>query len=96
MKDPNLILLRPWVTEKSNILQTLNEKGPKYVFEVADDSNKIEIKYAVEKIFKVKVKSVNTVNVKGKVKRVRLKEGKRKDRKKAIVTLKEGYKIELF
>jgi len=96
MKDPNLILLRPWVTEKSNILQTINEKNPKYVFEVIDDSNKIEIRNAVEKIFNVKVKSVNTVNVKGKLKRVRFKEGKKKDRKKAIITLKEGFKIELF
>ena len=96
MKDPNLILLRPWVTEKSNILQTINEKNPKYVFEVADDSNKIEIRNAVEKIFNVKVKSVNTVNVKGKLKKVRFKEGKKKDRKKAIITLKEGFKIELF
>ena len=96
MKDPNLILLRPWVTEKSNILQTINEKNPKYVFEVLDDSNKIEIRNAVEKIFNVKVKSVNTVNVKGKLKKVRFKEGKKKDRKKAIITLKEGFKIELF
>ena len=96
MKDPNLILLRPWVTEKSNILQTINEKNPKYVFEVSDDSNKIEIRNAVEKIFNVKVKSVNTVNVKGKLKKVRFKEGKKKDRKKAIITLKEGFKIELF
>jgi len=96
MKDPNLILLRPWVTEKSNILQTINEKNPKYVFEVSDDSNKIEIRNAVEKIFNVKVKSVNTINVKGKLKKVRFKEGKKKDRKKAIITLKEGFKIELF
>jgi len=96
MKDPNLILLRPWVTEKSNILQTINEKNPKYVFEVLDNSNKIEIRNAVEKIFNVKVKSVNTVNVKGKLKKVRFKEGKKKDRKKAIITLKEGFKIELF
>jgi len=96
MKDPNLILLRPWVTEKSNILQTINEKNPKYVFEVTDDSNKVEIRNAVEKIFNVKVKSVNTVNVKGKIKKVRFKEGKKKDRKKAIITLKEGFKIELF
>ncbi len=96
MKDPNLVLLKPWVTEKSNILQAINEKNPKYVFEIPKTSNKIEVKNAVEKIFNVKVKSVNTSVVKGKVKRVRYKEGKRRDRKKAIVTLQEGYKIELF
>ena len=46
MKDPNLVLIRPWVTEKSTILQTVSEKNPKYVFEIAMDANKIEVKNA--------------------------------------------------
>lgn len=69
----------------------------KYTFEVAKDANKIEIKNAIEKVFGVKVKSVNTVNVSGKMKRVGVHTGRRPSYKKAIVTLTEDSKtIEFF
>ena len=69
----------------------------KYTFEVAKDANKIEIKNAIETVFKVKVKSVNTVNVTGKMKRVGVHTGRRPSYKKAIVTLTEDSKtIEFF
>ena len=72
-------------------------ENKKYTFEVAQDANKIEIKNAVEKIFGVKVASVNTMNVLGKYKRMGVHVGKRPDWKKAIVTLKEDSKtIEFF
>ncbi|MBU1124698.1 MAG: 50S ribosomal protein L23, partial [Candidatus Omnitrophica bacterium] len=67
----------------------------KYLFLVEGSSNKIEIKHAVEQIYKVKVLSVNTRISPGKVKRVRYHYGKTPDRKKAIVTLHEGQKIEI-
>ncbi|MFH1856822.1 MAG: 50S ribosomal protein L23 [Candidatus Omnitrophota bacterium] len=78
-------------TEKGANLLPLN----KYLFKVAKDANKIEIKKAVEDIYKVEVKSVNVIMVRGKKKRLRFKEGKTSDWKKAIVTLKEGKKIEM-
>ena len=65
----------------------------KYTFEVAKDANKIEIKNAIETVFKVKVKSVNTVNVTGKMKRVGVHTGRRPSYKKAIVTLTDDSKI---
>jgi large subunit ribosomal protein L23 len=77
-------------TEKS----TLTEPIGKYLFLVDINSNKLQIKDAVEKIYKVKVKSVNTIRSLGKMKRVRHQVGKTADSKKAIVTLKEGQKIE--
>jgi len=67
----------------------------KYVFHVANDANKIQIKQAVEEIYNVKVKKVNTLKVQGKWKRVRYKEGKTPDWKKAVVTLKQGDKIDI-
>ena len=67
----------------------------KYTFEVATDSNKLEIKQAIEKIFDVKVASVNTINRQGKRKRTRFGWGARKNTKRAIVTLKEGT-IDIF
>jgi len=82
-----------------NILRT--EKGAsmlpenKYVFRVASDANKIQIKQAVEDIYNVKVISVNTLKMHGKWKRVRYQAGKTPDWKKAIVTLKQGDKIEI-
>jgi large subunit ribosomal protein L23 len=76
-------------TEKS----TLAEAKNKYLFLVANSANKIQIKHAVEEIYKVKVQDVNTVIYKGKMKRVRREMGKTADRKKALVTLKEGQKI---
>ncbi len=86
------ILLRPLVTEKSTALM---QEG-KYVFEVAKAANKIEIAKAVAEIFNVKVVSVNTVNVAGKVKRIGRKTGRRSDYKKAIVKLAQGETIQFF
>lgn len=67
----------------------------KYVFWVDINANKIEIKKAVEDIYKVKVGRVNTLMKRGKKRRLRYQEGKTPDRKKAVVTLKEGHKIEV-
>lgn len=93
MKFAQDIILKPVVSEKS--MNGIRDK--KYTFEVAPDSNKIEIAKAVEELFKVKVKSVNTVSVKGKMKRVGVHTGLRSDRKKAIVTLTADSKtIEFF
>ena len=81
----------PLITEKGSVL---SEKQNKYFFRVAVKANKQEIKESVEKIFNVKVKSVNTMNMLGKNKRLRASAGKTPDWKKAIVTLKEGQKID--
>ena len=78
-------------TEKGTML----ESERKYLFQVAKSSNKIEIKKAVEEIYKVKVQDVNTSIVRGKLKRVRQEQGKTTPWKKAVVTLKEGQKIEV-
>jgi len=78
-------------TEKGTML----EPERKYFFQVAKDSNKIEIKKAVEEIYKVKVQTVNTSAVPGKLKRVRQELGHTASWKKAIVTLQEGHKIEV-
>lgn len=86
------IIIRPLITEKSTILMA---EG-KYVFEVAKAANKIEIAKAISQIFNVKVASVNTVNVEGKVKRMGRSIGKRSDYKKAIVKLAAGETIEFF
>mgnify|MGYP004478088723 FL=1 len=86
------IIIRPLITEKST---TLMAEG-KYVFEVAKAANKIEIAKAISEIFKVKVASVNTINVEGKVKRMGRSVGKRSDYKKAIVKLAAGETIEFF
>ena len=86
------IIIRPLITEKST---TLMAEG-KYVFEVAKSANKIEIAKAISQIFKVKVASVNTINVEGKVKRMGRAVGKRSDYKKAIVKLAAGETIEFF
>lgn len=92
MKNPRDIIKKPMVTEKSNDLLSEN----KYTFIVDLDANKIEIKHAVEKLFKVKVEKVHTMRVKGKIKRVRRVPGRTPERKKAIVTLKDGDNIEIF
>ena len=73
---------------------TLQEPQRKYLFWVAHKANKIEVKNAVEEIYKVKVQSVNTSIVFGKLKRVRQELGRTSDWKKAVVTLREGQKIE--
>ena len=93
MKEPHNIILRPLITEKTT---QLKEGSNQYVFEVHPDANKIEIKSAIEQLFKVKVLKVRTSNILGKVKRLGRKYGKRPDWKKAIVTLKEGDRIEFF
>lgn len=93
MKEAQKIILRPLITEKST---QQKEGNNQYVFEVHRDANKIEIQSAVERLFKVKVSQVRTSNVLGKVKRLGRKYGKRPDWKKAIVTLKEGERIEFF
>ncbi len=91
-RTPWDIILRPLVTEKSVALSAEN----KYTFAVDTRANKIEIRSAIEHVFKVKVLKVNTINVKGKPKRWgRRYEGHRSDWKKAIVTLKDGDKIEI-
>ena len=92
MRNPHDILIKPVISEKSMGMMEEN----KYTFYVDKDANKIEIKHAVEEIFKVKVEDVRTMIVKGKMKRVGKFEGKTSDRKKAIVTLKEGDKITIF
>lgn len=91
--DPRDVILKPIISEKSYGL--LEEH--KYTFVVAPNANKTEIKIAVEKIFGVQVVSVNTLNRQGKRKRTRFGVGKRKDTKRAIVTLSaESKQIEIF
>jgi large subunit ribosomal protein L23 len=93
MKTAHDVIIRPIITEAS--MSRLADK--KYTFEVASDANKIEIKKAIEEIFKVKVDKVNTISVKSKEKRVRYQLGRTSEWKKAIVTLKPDSKtIEFF
>ena len=93
MKDVRSIVKRALITEKGTVLRELRNQ---YFFEVARDANKIEIKRAVETIFNVKVKAVQTLQIRGKVKRQGRFSGKRSDWKKAVVTLQPDQKIELF
>ena len=89
--DARDIIIAPVVSEKSYML---NETGA-YTFKVHSSANKIEIRNAVQELFKVKVTSVNTLNVHGKARRQRTKQaGKTSDWKKAIVTLQPGQKLE--
>ena len=90
--DPRDVILAPIVSEKSYSLLDQNS----YTFRVHTKANKTEIRQAVEKIWDVKVVSVNTLNRKGKTKRFRFEEGKRSDTKRAIVKLAEGDSIEIF
>ena len=90
-KDPRDIIFAPVISEKS---YSLIDQG-KYTFEVDPRSNKTEIKLAIEQIFDVKVDKVNTLNRAGKTRRTRFGLGKRKDTKRAIVTLKSGT-IDIF
>lgn len=92
MRDYRDIIIKPVVTEKSMDLLADN----KYTFIVDKRANKTEIKGAIEHIFKVEVEKVYTITIKGKPKRMGRFEGKRPDRKKAIVALKAGQKIRLF
>jgi large subunit ribosomal protein L23 len=93
MNDLHAVIKRPVVTEK---ITALREAHNRYCFEVATWANKLQIKRAVESLFKVKVTGVTTMNIRGKVKRLGRNTGRRPDWKKAIVTLAKDNKIELI
>ena len=93
MKDPYSVLRRPLITEKSNLMK---EEFNQIAFEVDRRANKIEIKEAVKKLFNVHVVKVRTFTMLGKRKRVGRSEGRTSSWKKAIVTLKEGERIDFF
>lgn len=90
--DMHDLLIKPIITEKTTMMMS----NGKYTFQVPLHANKIEIRKAVEAVFKVKVKSVTTMRTMGKFKRMGKYIGKRPDYKKAIVTLQEGESIEFF
>ena len=92
MYDPRDIILRPVISEKSYDMIEHN----RYTFEVAKTASKPQIADAVTEIFGVTVTNVNTMNVTGKPRRVRVAKGKTRNWKKAVVTLKEGDSIEFF
>lgn len=92
MTNPYDIIVRPIITEKSSVL---TEAG-KYTFEVKQGANKVEVKKAIEEIFKVNVVSVNIVNVRRKARRVGRYEGYRPAVKKAVITLAEGQTLDVF
>ena len=91
-KNPRDVLLAPVISEKSYGLLDEN----KYTFLVHEDTNKTEIKIAVEQVFGVKVTNVNTINRQGKRRRTRAGWGKRKDTKRAIVSVADGDRIDIF
>ncbi|GAA1678834.1 hypothetical protein GCM10009733_089580 [Nonomuraea maheshkhaliensis] len=91
--DPRDIIIKPIVSEKS---YGLIDENNKYTFLVKKTANKTQVKIAVEQIFGVKVTSVNTINRQGKRKRTRTGFGKRPDTKRAIVSLGEGDRIDIF
>jgi len=93
MKREYDIIAAPLITEKGTFV---NETGNQVVFQVRPDANKLEIKRAVERLFKVKVLKVRTTNVLGKMRRVGKSFGRRPDWKKAYVTLGEGQRIDFF
>ena len=93
MKDPRRIIEAPLVSEKGTNMR-IDEN--KYVFKVDKKANKLEIKRAIEELFKVKVEDVTTMMMHGKPKRLGRFEGRRPDWKKAVVRLKKGETIELF
>ena len=92
MRNPHEVLIKPVVSEKTTGLMEEN----KYTFKVDKNANKIEIKHAVETIFKVKVTDVKTMNVHGKMKRQGRFEGLTPSWKKAIVTVKSGQRLPIF
>jgi len=93
MSGPRGTLRRPVITERATLLQ---DQSNKYLFEVRGDANKVEIRQAVEEMFDVKVLGVNTMSVRGKVKRLGRFQGRRASWKKAIVTLAQGHSIDYF
>jgi large subunit ribosomal protein L23 len=92
MYDPRDIIIRPIISEKSYAMIEQN----RYTFEVAKSSNKTQIAQAISEIFGVSVTDVNTMNVTGKPRRVRVAKGKTRDWKKAVVTLKAGDTLDIF
>jgi len=91
MRDPRKVILSPIITEKAGIERQIN----RYTFKVDPQANKIEIKHAIQKLFKVKVRDVNTVKVHGKVRGwIKGVIGRTPSFKKAYVTLERGQKIE--
>ncbi|MGI6605740.1 MAG: 50S ribosomal protein L23 [Peptococcia bacterium] len=92
MRNPHEVLIKPVVSERTTDLMAEN----KYTFQVDPNANKIEIKHAVESIFKVDVTDVRTMNVNGKLKRQGRFTGYTSDWKKAVVTLKDGQRIPIF
>lgn len=93
MRDPRHVILRPVVTERST---TQAEDSGKYTFIVDRAANKIDIKNAVQVLFEVKVKTVRTANFRGKLRRVGRSEGFKPAYKKAVVTLAEGERIDMY
>jgi len=91
--NPYEIIRGPVITEKGTIQKEANNQ---LTFEVDRNANRVEIRHAVEKVFNVRVEKVQTMQIKGKVKRLGRTTGKRRDWKKAIVTLAEGQNIEFF
>ncbi len=93
MRSARQVVIRPVVTERST---TLGDEQDAFTFIVAEDANKIEIKRAVEELFDVKVRAVNTMRYRGKVRRVGRSTGRRPGFKKAIVKLVEGERIDVY
>ena len=87
------VLLAPRITEKTTLV---GDQSNQYVFKVAPDANKAEIRDAVEAMFEVNVESVRVVNVKGKNKSFRMRKGRRKDWKKAYVRVQEGQTLDFL
>lgn len=93
MRDARDVVLRPVVTERSTVLA---DEQDAFTFVVARDANKIEIRRAVEQLFDVQVRSVRTMNYRGKSRRVGRNTGRRPGYKKAIVKLAEGERIDVY
>ena len=93
MKGPQDIIIAPLISEKGTALA---ESANQFLFKVRPNANKIEVKHAVETLFKVKVLDVRMAHYLGKMRRVGRSMGRRSDWKKAYVTLKEGDKIDFF
>jgi large subunit ribosomal protein L23 len=93
MKSPHEVIKAPLISEKGTLL---TESANQVLFKVRPDANKIEVKHAVETLFKVKVEQVRIARYLGKVRRIGRSMGRRSDWKKAYVTLREGDKIDFF
>jgi large subunit ribosomal protein L23 len=93
MKDLHRVITSPLITEKGTLV---NEQGNQFVFKVRPEANKVEIRHAVETLFKVKVEKVRTINYMGKNRRVGKTVGQRPRWKKAYVTLAAGQRIDFF